>query len=115
MSCSAQLKKKVGGLEPVDPNSPKIIEIANWAVKEHNKEGDCLEFIRIIEAEYQMGSGMKYYIILEATNGILVHGAPMAITNEYFAIVYDKPWNHTRILEVFVAKEQDEPHVAVAN
>ncbi|KNA05911.1 hypothetical protein SOVF_186010 [Spinacia oleracea] len=114
MSCSAQLKKKVGGLEPVDPNSPKIIEIANWAVKEHNKEGGIpLEFIRVIKAEQQVVSGMMYYIVLEATNGLLIHGAP--ITNEYFAKVYDQPWTHTRKLEVFEPMLQDKPRIAIAN
>ncbi|KAL2892523.1 Cysteine proteinase inhibitor 5 [Bienertia sinuspersici] len=106
MSCSASQKKKVGGFEPADPNDPKIIEIATWAVDEYNKEkGTCLKFAAIWKADQQVVSGMRYSFTLKVANG--------ENFNICLAQVYDQPWTNTRRLVGFEVTVNER--IAIAN
>ncbi|XP_021755258.1 cysteine proteinase inhibitor A-like [Chenopodium quinoa] len=108
MNSCAQQKSMPGGLVPADPNSPKIQEIAAWAVGQYNKEqGTCLEYVKALKAEQQVVAGMMYYIELEAVDGCLM--------NKYYAKVFDQSWTQTRKLEEFKCLLQENDRVAVAN
>ncbi|XP_021770794.1 putative cysteine proteinase inhibitor 7 [Chenopodium quinoa] len=108
MSSSVQLKNTSGGYKPVDPNDPKIQEVAAWAIAEHNKQkGTDLVYKRTLKAarEDMIGS-TRYFIDLEASEGCK--------TNKYYAqvleIVCQTP---TKELEVFML--QENAPIPVAN
>ncbi|KAJ4835613.1 hypothetical protein Tsubulata_010855 [Turnera subulata] len=69
--------------EPLD--DPKIKALANFAVEEHNKlEGKQLDFVRVVEGNYQAGKDRVYYMTLEVDDaGERVFGlAKVSLTKE---------------------------------
>ncbi|MCI14808.1 cysteine proteinase inhibitor 1-like [Trifolium medium] len=84
-----------GGWNPIeDINDPEVIEIANYAVTEFNKQtGATLKFKKVIKGESQIVSGTNYRLIISTSNSAL---------NVYDAFVYDCPWEHVRNLTTFI-------------
>ncbi|MCI44207.1 cysteine proteinase inhibitor 5-like, partial [Trifolium medium] len=74
-----------GGWGPIkDINDPEVIEIANYAVTEFNKQtGATLKFKKVIKGESQTVAGTNYRLIISTSN---------SIPNVYDAVVYDCPW-----------------------
>ncbi|KAK4491905.1 hypothetical protein RD792_002687 [Penstemon davidsonii] len=58
-----------------NPNDPHVVEIAKFAVAEHNKEAKAsLVFITVVKGESQFGEsplvfGLKYRLIISAKDG----------------------------------------------
>ncbi|KAK2378998.1 cysteine proteinase inhibitor [Trifolium repens] len=78
-----------------DINDPYVIGIATFAVNEYNnRTGAKLKFEKIIKGdESQEVVGKNYRLTLSANNG--------STSNNYVAIVYDKPQDYTRKLTSF--------------
>ncbi|KAL2473500.1 Cysteine proteinase inhibitor 5 [Forsythia ovata] len=78
----------LGGYKPIDnPNDPTVIEIAKFAVDEHNKEAKTnLKFQRVVKGEKQLVHGLNYKLVISAVDG--------AAAQNYVAVVYDKPWEN---------------------
>ncbi|KAL8508608.1 hypothetical protein ACS0TY_019017 [Phlomoides rotata] len=87
-----------GGWEPInDPNAPKIVNIAKFAVEEHNKEdGTSLVFQKVVKGDILNGPYINYRLTISAADG---SAAP---PKTYHAIVYSKPEDHVLILTIFV-------------
>ncbi|KAL1537259.1 cysteine proteinase inhibitor 5-like [Salvia divinorum] len=77
----------VGGWSPIaDPNAPEIVEIAKFAVSEHNKQAQAsLVFVSVVKGESQVVAGMNYRLQISAKDD---GGADDAKT--YSAVVYSK-------------------------
>ncbi|XP_021770792.1 multicystatin-like [Chenopodium quinoa] len=115
MMNSVAQQKNIHGPVPVDPNSPKIQEVAAWALNEHNKEqnGANLVYERVLKAEQELVDGVMYYIDLEAS--VNVSDGNMKIRNKYYAKVFEQDWTDTLKLEEFKPLLQKNEGVAVAN
>ncbi|KAK9125053.1 hypothetical protein Scep_013899 [Stephania cephalantha] len=62
-----------GGWTPIDVHSPHSIELARFAVNEHNKQAHThLKFERLVSGESQMVAGVNYKLIIKAINGELI-------------------------------------------
>ncbi|XP_008441065.2 cysteine proteinase inhibitor 5-like [Cucumis melo] len=85
-----------GGYTPVkDPQSPRMKELAEWAVADYNKkEGTHLRFVCILECESQIVEGVNYRFILKATDEKDNEG-------NYEAIVWEKTWEDFKELVYF--------------
>ncbi|KAL2932294.1 Cysteine proteinase inhibitor 5 [Bienertia sinuspersici] len=88
-----------GGYTPINNISdPHVIEVARFAVEEHNKQDDAhlLKFLRILKGWSQVVAGINYRLIIAAEpincNGKVYH---------YEAIVYERPWQHFMNLTSF--------------
>ncbi|KAA0040697.1 cysteine proteinase inhibitor 5-like [Cucumis melo var. makuwa] len=77
-----------GGYTPVEnPQSPRMKELAEWAIAEHNKkEGTHLRFISILTCESQIVNGVNYRFTLTAKNDY-----DNCLPGKYMAIVYEQP------------------------
>ncbi|KAL0306949.1 UNVERIFIED_CONTAM: Cysteine proteinase inhibitor 1 [Sesamum radiatum] len=87
----------VGGWKPIDnPKDPKVVEIANFAVTEHNKVArTALAFESVVKGETQVVAGTNYRLVIAAKDG------SAADSKQYRALVWDKPWLKFRILLSF--------------
>ncbi|PNX60785.1 cysteine proteinase inhibitor [Trifolium pratense] len=76
--------KSLGGFNPVNINDPHVIEIANFAVNEYNKEKTVtkLKLVRIIKGESQVVAGINYRLIILASDA--------SSARNYEAIVFEK-------------------------
>ncbi|CAI9773174.1 unnamed protein product [Fraxinus pennsylvanica] len=85
----------LGGYEPIDnPNDPTVIEIAKFAVAEHNKEAKSnLKFQKVVKGESQVVAGINYRLVISAVDG--------AAVQNYLAVVYEKPWQNFKNLTSF--------------
>ncbi|CAA3028511.1 cysteine proteinase inhibitor 1-like [Olea europaea var. sylvestris] len=85
----------VGGYKPIDnPNDPTVIEIAKFAVDEHNKEAKSnLEFQKVVKGESQVVAGINYKLVISAVDG--------AAVQNYLAVIYEKPWQNFKSLTSF--------------
>ncbi|KAL6531727.1 hypothetical protein OROMI_028090 [Orobanche minor] len=74
----------VGGWQPIaNPNTPDIVEIAKFAVAEHNKEKNTsLVFVSVVKGEKQVVAGMNYKLVISAEDGAA------AAPKNYTAVVY---------------------------
>ncbi|XP_021863946.2 cysteine proteinase inhibitor A [Spinacia oleracea] len=105
----------LGGLEPVDPNSPKIQEVSAWAVNQYNKEqGESLKFVRALDAKKQLVNGMNYYIVLEATSDGLPSPDPY-LRNNFSVKVYEQASTDTLELLEFKPLLQENARIAIPN
>ncbi|KAG9131740.1 hypothetical protein Leryth_009479 [Lithospermum erythrorhizon] len=84
-----------GGWHPIpDPTDKYVVEIAKFAVEEHNnKTNSQLKFGRVLKGDEQVVSGMNYRLFVEAN-----HEGGL---DEYVTVVYDKPWEKLRTLTSF--------------
>ncbi|CAO2197250.1 unnamed protein product [Urochloa humidicola] len=76
-----------GGFEiaPGRENDPHIIDLASFAVSEHNKnDNDQLEFQNLVQVKLRAVSGAEYLLTIEAKDG--------EVTKLYEAKVWDRPW-----------------------
>ncbi|CAL4898723.1 unnamed protein product [Urochloa decumbens] len=81
-----------GWLPIVDINDPHIQELGGWAVSEHNRrEHAALKFNRVVSGQYQIVSGVKYNLIVQASNP----------DGKYSASLTEQEWTNTRILFSF--------------
>ncbi|KAL0398865.1 UNVERIFIED_CONTAM: Cysteine proteinase inhibitor 1 [Sesamum radiatum] len=87
----------VGGWKPIDnPKAPEVVEIANFAVTEHNKEaGTSLAFESVVKGETQVVAGTNFRLVIAAKDG------SAAGSKQYRALVWDKPWLKFRKLLSF--------------
>ena len=85
----------VGGWSPIaNLSDPNVIEIAKFAVAEHNKEANArLALIRVVKGETQLVSGVNYKLVIEAEDGGAV--------KRYEAIVWEKAWENFKKLISF--------------
>lgn len=94
---AARTEPLVGGWEPIkNLNDPYVQEIAKFAIKTHNdqaKTGLVLE--KVVKGETQVVAGTNYRLVVEVKDG----------TNKksFEALVWDKPWEHSRRLSSFKA------------
>ena len=74
----------LGGWKPIkDVKDPHVIEVAEFAVKEHNNESKTeLEFESVSKGEKQVVAGTNYRLVIAAKDG----GA----SNNYEAVVWEK-------------------------
>ncbi|KAJ4976888.1 hypothetical protein NE237_002218 [Protea cynaroides] len=71
-----------GGWRPGNVTDPKIQEIGNFSIIQHNRETkEDLQFVSVKQAAYQDTTGRKYSIILTAKD----HG----VVADYGSIVYE--------------------------
>ncbi|KAK4439438.1 Cysteine proteinase inhibitor 1 [Sesamum alatum] len=91
-------KATVGGWRPIDnPKDPKVVEIANFAVTEHNKEAStALVFEAVVKGETQVVAGTNYRLVIAAKDG-----SPTG-SKQYQAVVWDKPSLKFRKLVSFI-------------
>ncbi|KAJ6700348.1 CYSTEINE PROTEINASE INHIBITOR 5 [Salix purpurea] len=85
----------VGGWSPIEDLKDKhVVEIAEFAVAEHNKEVKSnLKLESIVKGESQVVSGTNYRLVLAVTGGAYA---------KYQAVVYEKPWEQLKSLTSFV-------------
>ncbi|KAL6990665.1 hypothetical protein U1Q18_008784 [Sarracenia purpurea var. burkii] len=85
----------VGRWRPIkNLNAPEVQDVAQFAVAEHNKEASSsLEFQRVVRGETQVVSGTNYRLVIETKDG--------AVSENYEAVVWVKPWEHYRNLTSF--------------
>ncbi|KAK4439442.1 putative MO25-like protein [Sesamum alatum] len=90
-------KAIVGGWRPIDNlKDPEVVEIANFAVTEHNKEASAaLAFEAVVKGETQVVAGTNYRLVIAAKDG------SAAGSKQYQAVVWDKPWQKFRKLVSF--------------
>ncbi|KAL2932272.1 Cysteine proteinase inhibitor 5 [Bienertia sinuspersici] len=82
----------IGGYKPIkDLNDPYIQGIAKFAIDEYNKKGNHIQLVKIDKGESQVVAGTNYRLTISAND-----------THQYLTIVYDRPWDHYRILSSFV-------------
>ncbi|KAK9091920.1 hypothetical protein Syun_026831 [Stephania yunnanensis] len=61
---------RVGGFQPVDPKDPHVVEIARFAVDEHNKEAHTnLVFLEVFRAQSQIVEGRNFKLTIRVANG----------------------------------------------
>ncbi|KAL3845464.1 hypothetical protein ACJIZ3_002867 [Penstemon smallii] len=77
----------VGGSQPIEnPNDPTVVEIAKFAVAEHNKNAKAeLEFVKVVKGEILAVVGTHYKLVISAKDG--------SDTKNYEAVVYERPWD----------------------
>jgi cystatin-C len=94
----AKNQAKPGGYTPIkDINDPHVIEIAKFAITEHNKRVKTeLHFTKVISGESQVVAGINYRLTLSARYGSSSKSDP------YVAVVYDRPQQHLRNLTYFI-------------
>ncbi|KAG8365957.1 hypothetical protein BUALT_Bualt17G0026000 [Buddleja alternifolia] len=89
---------RVGGWRPIDDlKNPQVVEIAKFAVEEHNKQAKTsLKFAAVVKGETQTVAGTNYKLVISAKDG-------GAAAKNYEAVVWDKPWQKFRQLTSFEA------------
>ncbi|XP_043689313.1 cysteine proteinase inhibitor 1 [Telopea speciosissima] len=85
----------VGDWRPIkDVNETHVQEIAQFAVGEHNKEYKTeLKYDRVVQGETQVVAGANYRLIIAAKDGV--------VSNNYQAVVYERPWEGFKNLTSF--------------
>ncbi|KAK7303382.1 hypothetical protein RJT34_14286 [Clitoria ternatea] len=86
---------KPGGWSPIkDLKDPHVVEIANYAVSEYDKRsGANLKLVKVVKGETQVVAGANYRLVLKVSGG--------SATDNYEAVVWEKPWLHFRNLTSF--------------
>ncbi|KAL2495578.1 cysteine proteinase inhibitor 1-like [Forsythia ovata] len=58
------------GFKPADPKDPKVVEVAEYAIDEHNKEAKTnLKFDHVLKAAFQVVQETTYSLIVAANDG----------------------------------------------
>ncbi|KAL6546516.1 hypothetical protein OROMI_022237 [Orobanche minor] len=88
------------GWEPVgNLKDPRVVEIATFAVAEHNKETNKnLNFVNIVSGEQQMVAGTIYRLDISLKDGADDYTACPKI---YRVDIWSKPWEKFLKLESF--------------
>ncbi|MDX3764023.1 cystatin domain-containing protein [Streptomyces sp. AK02-04a] len=100
----------VGGWQPVkDMTDPQLHQIAAWAVAEANREqhltGDAAyHAVSVQSAQTQVVAGTNYRLQIQVDH-------PSAQVVE--AVVFEKPWNHSRTLTSFTPKSASTGTVGI--
>ncbi|CAK7344942.1 unnamed protein product [Dovyalis caffra] len=83
-----------GGWSPIkDLKDKHVVEIAEYAVAEHNKhEQSSLKLESIVKGESQVVAGTNYRLVLAVKGGAY---------KKYQAVVYERPWENFRNLTSF--------------
>ncbi|MBA0568937.1 hypothetical protein Golob_006403 [Gossypium lobatum] len=91
----ARKEAPLGGWRPIkDTKDPHVMEIAEFAVEEYNKQSNgSLKLVKVVKGETQVVSGTNYRLILQAKKG--------AVDNTYQAVVWEKLWLNLRNLTSF--------------
>ncbi|XP_075486436.1 cysteine proteinase inhibitor 1-like [Primulina tabacum] len=77
---------------------PKVVEIAKFAVKEHNKRAiTILKLVSVIKGETQIVDGKNYRVVIIARDGLKA----MTAESNYRVVVWDKPWKKERRVTSF--------------
>ncbi|KAK6154603.1 hypothetical protein DH2020_008851 [Rehmannia glutinosa] len=72
-----------GGWPGIDPNNPRVVEFAKFAVAEHNREaGTTLQFVKVINVKDLISTGVAYKLVISARVS-----NKSSTTNEYEAVV----------------------------
>lgn len=80
---------------------PMVVEIAEFAVKEHNKRANpILGLVSVLKGETQIVNGENYRLIILARDGLKAKTSAAAESN-YRVVVWDKPWKKERRLLSF--------------
>lgn len=91
------------GIDPINVDDPYLIEIANFAINEHNKviSINKLKFEKILFAiSYKTSEGTKYHITIFATHNSVSIKYKVKVVP--VAIVLDNPEHHARKLLSFI-------------
>ncbi|VVA93420.1 unnamed protein product [Arabis nemorensis] len=88
----------LGGWKPIkDVSDPNVVEIAEFAISEHNKVSKPgLVYEKVVQGKQQVVAGTKYDLVIAAKNG-------GGRSKNYEAVVWDKPYEKFRKLESFKA------------
>ncbi|KAG5569246.1 hypothetical protein H5410_059012 [Solanum commersonii] len=88
-------RKTIGLWKPItNTTDPKVVEIGNFAVDEHNEEEKTkLKFQEVVKGEYQVVHGLNYRLLISAKDGNSLHN--------YLADVWVKPGGKSRTLTSF--------------
>ncbi|GAB2301034.1 hypothetical protein Dimus_035070 [Dionaea muscipula] len=75
--------KLLGDYRPIkNLRDPHVIEIAKFAVSEHNKQAHSnLQFIEVVKGEAQIVKGKNFRLVIEANDG--------AVSGDYQAVVHE--------------------------
>lgn len=94
-STTAKKQPLFGGSHPIkNLTDPHILDIANFAVTQHNKETNSnLIFERVIKGKIGVVEGLEYHLIIEAKDGTNIC--------KYEAVVWEMEWLHFRNLTSF--------------
>ncbi|TYI23699.1 hypothetical protein ES332_A06G182800v1 [Gossypium tomentosum] len=84
-----------GGRTPIkDIKDPHVMEIAEFAVDEYNKQSNSsLILQKVVKGETQVVAGINYRLVLKAKNG--------SMAKKYQAVVWEKSWLNFRNLTSF--------------
>ncbi|KAL3835033.1 hypothetical protein ACJIZ3_009769 [Penstemon smallii] len=90
--------RRVGGRTPIKnvESNKEVQDLGKYCIGEYNRrlrgnDGKLLVFSRVVEAEKQVVSGIKYYLKISAA----VHGGG---GNTFDAVVLVKSWLHSKEL-----------------
>ncbi|XP_021766659.1 cysteine proteinase inhibitor 1-like [Chenopodium quinoa] len=89
----------LGGYSPItNLSDPHVIEVAQFAVKEHNMldEGHKVKLLSILKGWTQVVAGLNYRLIITAKT-LCSH----ADVHRYEVVVYERPWQHFMKLTSF--------------
>ena len=92
-------KPVLGGYTPIkNLSDPHVIEVARFAVKEHNRQDKAhmVHLLRVLQGWTQVVAGINYRLILAVRP---VHSRH--IVRRYEALVYERPWQHFMNLTSF--------------
>ncbi|KAL3641470.1 hypothetical protein CASFOL_016438 [Castilleja foliolosa] len=83
--------------EPINPNDPTVIKMANFAVSEQNRKPGAikLELVRVVKADIVVFGGLNYRLVITATEaGVKSPANYVAVVlesnNEPLKLVYFK-------------------------
>ncbi|GMH15760.1 hypothetical protein Nepgr_017601 [Nepenthes gracilis] len=90
-----QRSNELGSYRPIkNLTEPRVIEVGNFAVSEHNKEaGTKLLFVKVVKGDFQVVSGLNFRLVISAKDGVDL--------GNYEAVVYKKPWQSYKRLISF--------------
>ncbi|KZV55088.1 cysteine protein inhibitor 5 [Dorcoceras hygrometricum] len=93
----ASVEASFGGWQAINNlTDPKVVEIAEFAVKQHNMRVNAmLRLVAVVNGETQMVDGVNYRLDISAANTL------MSMKGNYRVVVWDKPWNKERKLISF--------------
>ncbi|KAL6546828.1 hypothetical protein OROMI_022549 [Orobanche minor] len=88
----------VGGWRPIkNLKDPEVVEIAQYAVMEHNKKAHTdLSMVNLFKGERQVVAGTKYRFVVAAG-----YGPGASDPKNYSAVVLCKPWQGIKQLLSF--------------
>lgn len=81
-------------------NDPHVIEIAEFAVAEHNKQSNSmLKLEKVLSGKTQVVAGTNFKLLINTTS---TSGTGTPPWRKYMAVVYERSWEGFRNLTSFV-------------